>query len=136
MDWSLIWFGIIILFVLCVVSIIRKAPNNSEEAFSSSQKVISFLTKGEKSNVLKVILNFAQTAGYKIDRFDETNYSIIFSDSVFSTNCFYTIKVVDSNDNNLTITVGIKSKLIQGGHARNLENMVTRIKAALYSGSV
>ena len=116
----------------------KKSPQNVKEAIKSS-KSASFTIKNDKSQALKTIVRFAQANGYKVDSIDDAQYTVVLSDSVSATTWgfFYMIQIDDYSAGNNKISVGVKSKVTQGGPIvdRNLEKCVNGFKATFYAES-
>ena len=80
MLYGLIIGGTIAIIIWAIASS-RKAPSDVKESISSSSNIITITSKLEKAIIIKTIIEFAQSGGYKIDSFDENIGTIVLSES-------------------------------------------------------
>ena len=133
--------GIIVFCIFLIIASMKKAPSNinsSSGVESSSNKTMILTTKLDKTTTMKTIMQYAQTGNYKVDSFNEANYTLVLSDSASFTSYgyFYLIALETNAQNETVVTIGIKSKIYQigSGLTNILEKFGNGIKAALYVG--
>jgi hypothetical protein len=138
MKMESILIGLIVFGIICAIAASRKPPADVKKAVSSSSNVISFTANVERTIALKAIIEFAQSGGYKVDSFDENQGTLVLSDSISLTasGFFYPIELVHGGNNETTVNIGIKSKVIGDLGPivrRNHEKCANGIRAALFS---
>lgn len=102
---------------------------------SKPSRLRTFTTDKSKEKVIKAILKFAQSNGYKIDDFSEVEAIIILSDSATLTSFgnIYPVFITEIDNNLVKVEVGIKSKTMQqGGLNVLLDQCCNGIKVAIY----
>jgi len=123
--------------IVCLFLIIA-SMNKGSTKMSKPSRLRTFTTDKSKEMVLKTILKFAQSNGYKIDDFNEAEAIIVLSDSATLTSFgnIYPVFVTEIDDNLVKIEVGIKSKAMQqGGLNVLLDQCCNGIKVAIYQTS-
>ena len=96
-----------------------------------------FTTNAPLEKAMKIIIQYAQSNGYKVDDFSETKQIIILSDTASLTTNFgyiYPIYLSKQSNETLSIEVGIKSKTIQlAGFETPHSRFFNGIKTAIYA---
>ena len=91
--------------------------------------------------VMKTIINFAQTNGYKLDDFSEKDSIIVISNtaSAKSFGFIFPIYLSTLNDGKVNIEIGIKSKSGTQSYGpifnQNFDSCINGIKTAIYAAS-
>lgn len=127
----------IVLIIVIVVAVIAFMAKGST-TMKKPNRVKSFSTKVSSEKVMKTIIQFAQTSGYKVDDFNEAESIIVLSDSTSFTSYgyIYPVYIVQQPDGQQIIEVGIKSKGMQVvGLDPPHERCFNGIKTALYAVS-
>lgn len=106
-------------------------------------KVLSFTTLVPIEQAMKTIIHFAQSNGYKVDDFNESQSIIVLSDSptmgsiafANSGGFIYPIYLSKQINNSILVEVGIKHKMLRLGNPPTapLEKCCNGIKAAIFA---
>lgn len=130
----------LVLIVIVILSVTYGIAAMRKGKFSMSKpyKILSFNAGVSIDKAMKLIIQFANQNGYKIDDFNESKFIIVLSNSatITSYGFFFPVYLTRQGDNTMTfIEVGIKSKLIQWGPivSRNHEKCFNGIKATIFA---
>lgn len=128
--------GVLVLVAILGVTYGVAAMRKGSSSMSKPLRFLSFNTNTPLEKAMKIIIQFANQSGYKIDDFNESKSIIVLSDSASLTSYgfFYPIylsKQIESTH----IEIGIKSKLFQWGPLvrRKHEKCLNGIKASLFA---
>jgi Zn finger protein HypA/HybF involved in hydrogenase expression len=125
--------GLVIVVILLVIGSMRSGKSQID---SKPSKLMSFDTQVSDSQVLKIVVDFAQRTGYDIETIDESKKRICLSDSATMTSMgfFYPIFISSGNSGSTLVEVGIRSKTMMVGPVvtQHLEKCFNGIRAAVY----
>jgi hypothetical protein len=130
-------FGIGIAGVIYWIASMRKGTIS----MNKPEHILSFTSDFPAEKVMKIIIQYANQSGYKVDDFDESKFIIVLSDppTLMSMGFFYPIYLVQQNDGKTSIEIGIKGKIIQFQMGpvvnRYHEKCFNGIKTAIYSNN-
>jgi hypothetical protein len=109
------------------------------------RKIMSFSSMVSIGKAMKVIIQFAQSNGYRVDYFDEAKSTIILSDSssmgsiafANSGGFIYPIYLSRQSNNTILVEVGIKHKMFKLGDPPtvHLAKCCNGIKASIFATS-
>lgn len=107
---------IIVLFLL-ITFIIASIKTVKFYKKNNNQYLSSFKTSLKLNKTIQLIIDFASKFNYNIEYFDKKNKYIVLSDNISlkSYGFFYPI-YINENEANLTIEIGLKSRLYQMGY--------------------
>ncbi|SEA56435.1 hypothetical protein SAMN05443667_105266 [Flavobacterium gillisiae] len=129
---------LIISVVIVGGFLIFAAMKKGSVKMKKPSRIKSFSTTSPLDKSMKTIIQFAQSNGYKVDDFNETNGIIVLSDSASLTSYgyIYPVYLITQSDNSLLIEIGIKSKSTQliGLDAPH-ERCCNGIRTAIYASS-
>ena len=131
-------FGLFFGFILLIIILISASTKKGTSKMSKPSRIRSFTTKTPSDKVMKTVIKFAQSNGYKVDDFNERDSIIVLSDSASLTSYgnIYPVYLIKQPDNLLLVQVGIKSKATQVvGLNAPLERCFNGIKTAIYAAS-
>ena len=131
--------GLIVGAVLVVIGLVVAAMRKGASAMNQRPRRIQyFVAWGTPDVIMRAIIRFAQTSGYKIDAIDEPTGRIVLSDSanLVSWGFFYPVFLTYQNNGSTTVEVGIKSKIFQMGPivTRYHEKMLNGLRGSIMAG--
>lgn len=124
--------GVVIAAIFFLFASMKRGKSNMEKP----SKIKSFTTEIPLEKALKIVIQFAQNGGYKVDDFDNNQGVIILSDSTTLTSYgyIYPIYFKEQSDSTILIEVGIKSKSTQlYGFDAPHERCFNGIKTAIFA---
>ena len=130
--------GLIAVIIVCIQYVFA-AMNKGSTQMKKPSRIKSFTTTTPLDKVMKTLIHFAQSSGYKVDDFNESDAILVLSDSASLTSYgfFYPVYLSKQSDGKTVVNIGIKSKAFQLGPivSRNHEKCFNGIKTALYAES-
>ena len=130
--------GLLIGLIMAGILLIFAAMKKGSTKMKKPSRIKSFSTNTPLDKAMKTTIQFAQSNGYKVDDFNESDAIIVLSDSASLTSYgnIYPVYFLKQTDNSLNIEVGIKSKSTQlVGLDAPHERCFNGIKTALYAAS-
>ena len=130
--------GLVIGIIMAGILLIFAAMKKGSTKMKKPSRIKSFTTNTPLDKAMKIVIQFAQSNGYKVDDFNESDAIIVLSDSASLTSYgnIYPVYLMKQTDNSLIIEVGIKSKSTQlVGLDAPHERCFNGIKTALYAAS-
>ncbi len=117
--------------------VIIAAMAKGSTTMKKPDRIKSFTTQVPLDKAMKTIIQFAQSSGYRIDDFNETDGIIVISDTnTIRQGYIYPIYLIKQPDNFLSIEIGIKSKQPQfAGFDHPHERFLNGVRTAIYAVS-
>jgi hypothetical protein len=135
MENSLLTGLIIGTCISCLGLIIAAMQSGSSVLGKRTSRTKTLTSPGQAKDIFKIILQSAQSSGYKIAAIDENNYNIVLEEKPSATTWgfFLPISITQEAQGIAQIEIGIKSKLYQLGPivTRSHERCLNSIKATL-----
>lgn len=136
----LVCAGIVLLFTGLQYQ--YASMRKGKASMKKTDKSLSFVSPIAIDKAMKTIIQFAQSNGYKIDDFNESNSVIVLSDLTTmagvafanSGGYIYPVYLSKQTDNSILVEVGIKHKIFKLGYPPSapLAKCFNGIKAALF----
>lgn len=132
-----IWQAVLAVLAILGITYGIAAMRKGTSQMSKPSNILSLNTAISIEKAMKIIIQYANQSGYKIDDFNESKSIIILSNSASLTSYgfFFPVYLTKQNDSETHVELGIKSKLFQWGPIvrRNQEKCFNGIKAALFA---
>ncbi len=127
-----------IALFMVVVALIIAASTKGSSTDDKPSNAKSFETNLELDKALKLIIQYGQNSGYKVDDFDAEKSIVVLSDgtSLTSYGNIYPVFLSKKDENTTVIEVGIKSKFASTVSTGSLhDKCFNGIRTAIFAAS-